>query len=66
MTSSVQQLIEKLQGFHPGAPIVVEDENVDRFSIGLIVLDDDEVVIRIKSHDYERRMFGTPPSGDES
>ncbi|MEH1895611.1 MAG: hypothetical protein V7K94_09995 [Nostoc sp.] len=63
---TVKQLIEKLQRFHPGAPVVTEDENADRKAIGLIVLDDDEVVIRIESRDHERRMFGDPPSEYES
>lgn len=64
--TTVKQLIERLQRFHPGAPVETEDENADHFSIGPIVMDDDKVVIKVRSHDYERNMFKNPPVETEA
>ncbi|MDF5706533.1 MAG: hypothetical protein PUP90_02335 [Nostoc sp. S4] len=63
MTSTVQQLIEKLQQFPPDTVIILEDEIGDEFSLDSMSIADNQLVIKIEGENDERTRID---EGDES
>lgn len=54
MTITVQQLIEKLQGFPGDAEVFLEDELEEGFSIDSITIFENEVLIKLEGNNDER------------
>ena len=57
MTTTVKELIEKLQGFPDDAEVVLEDELEETFSIDSIAIFENEVLIKLEGDNDERNRI---------